>query len=75
MGKQCFSITTAIKMLRSQSKTIQDRLLAQLRQSDAPLSLVLDGSTSKGNEHYMGKTYSGIHIIFQGSLQKCFLSI
>ena len=40
-------------MTRSMSKTIDNLLIDHLRASTSPLSLILDSSTSHGNDHYL----------------------
>ena len=34
---------------------MEQRIISSIKTSDAPLSLILDGSTSKGNTHYLGE--------------------
>ena len=53
MGKQCYSRQTFVAMTRSMSKTIDNLLIDHLRASTSPLSLILDSSTSHGNDHYL----------------------
>ena len=54
IGKQCFSPEAAKAIARSISQTMNDRLIQKLKEEDAPLSLILDGSTSHKQKHYLG---------------------
>ena len=55
LGKQCFSPVTSAAMQRSISKSMELLLINKLQTIDLPLSLIVDSSTSHGNEHFLSK--------------------
>ena len=50
MGHLCNNAHSAKIMAMSISKTMRNRLISQLKNAQAPLTIILDGSTSKREE-------------------------
>ena len=58
MGDYCRSTRTAINMAKSISQVLHQDLIETLLESDAPLSMIVDGSTAKNGLHF-------VSVIFQ----------
>ena len=53
MGSQCKYASTLTNMAASISDTMHNRLKTYLRENTFPLSIIVDGSTDKGNKHLL----------------------